>query len=380
MNNNNNSNDNSLSNNNNEYYPIMGKSNSSDLEVYNKDKDNIKNIYMLNFNQPELMIKNKKIEREDKKIMLKNDIILNINNELKQYYIYTKEQVNNLFRRYIYFIERKESLYTRKRFSSEPTLMKMDSSDDIESKIDDLDYSDKLIKAISANLEYARNTLNNYNHVSIWTTLLYMSSQLKFKVLYDRCSGKDQKKKKKKKKKNDLLNRSFVKETRHQNIKSSPLSDKLMISLIIKQISRIIEFLIDDYGDIYLATTICYLFKPFLFKDEKLKNRLLRLIKECINNIRKYQLYVIANHLLKYGPEENNRNAEKNEFKFSCKDCKKFEFSDGKCKCGRVLLCEECHKKTLGLFIWCPGCGHGGHMNHILGIKNPCKACGHRCI
>ena len=123
---------------------------------------------MLNFNQQELQVKNKIIEKEDKKINLKNDITLNINNELKQYYIFSKEQINNLFRRYIYYIERKETLYTRKRFSSDPHLFKIESSEDNENNIDELDFSDKLIRAISANLEYAKNSLNNYNHVSIY--------------------------------------------------------------------------------------------------------------------------------------------------------------------------------------------------------------------
>ena len=377
-------------NNNKDNSHIIEKKFTDELELFNKENDNIKNIYMMNFNQQELQLKNKIIEKEDKKINLKNDITLNINNELKQYYIFSKEQINNLFRRYIYYIERKETLYTRKRFSSDPHLFKIESSDDNENNIDELDFSDKLIRAISANLEYAKNVLNNYNHVSIWNTLQYMANQPVFRQLYDIYSGKEQKKKKKRKKKNNKQNKSFEKDKqlydfknyRNQINKSSPLTYKFMANLMIKQISRIIEYLIDDYGDIYLATTICYLFKPILFKDEKLKPRLLRLIKECINNIRKYQLYVIANHLLKYGPEENNITNEKNEFKFSCRDCKKFEFKEGKCNCGKILLCEECHKKTIGLFFWCSGCGHGGHLNHIIKTVNnfSCKGCGHHCL
>ena len=77
-----------------------------------------------------------------------------------------------------------------------------------------------------------------------------------------------------------------------------PSSLKLMTTLVVNQLSKIIDYLIDDYGDIYLATIICYLFKPVLFKDEKIKKRILRLIKDCVNNLRKYQLYVAANHLI----------------------------------------------------------------------------------
>ena len=153
----------------------------------------------------------------------------------------------------------------------------------------------------------------------------------------------------------------------------------IMTNLIINHLSRIIEYLIDTYGDIYLATIICYLFKPILFRDEKLKIRILKLIRQCENNLRKYQLYVDANHLIKYGPEENNKIEEKNEYKFifSCKNCGMNEFNEGKCKCGKILLCEECHKKAQGLFIWCSGCGHGGHINHINKVNSSysCKEC-----
>ena len=161
----------------------------------------------------------------------------------------------------------------------------------------------------------------------------------------------------------------------------SKTSIKLMTNLFINQLSRIIEFLIDTYGDIYLATIISYLFKPILFKDGIIKERILKLIKQCINNLRRYQLYVDANHLFKYGPKEINIIKEKDyKFIFSCKNCGNHEFREGKCKCGRVLLCEECHKKTSGIFIWCSGCGHGGHISHIKKTKAlfSCKQCDHR--
>ena len=113
-----------------------------------------------------------------------------------------------------------------------------------------------------------------------------------------------------------------------------------------------------------------------------MKKRILKLIKECVYNLRKYQLFVDANHLIKYGPEENNRMNEKNTFIFKCRDCDQYKFKEGKCECGRILLCKECHKRTLGLFIWCPGCVHGGHLDHFVDTKQfyYCKGCGHQCM
>ena len=369
--------------------PIIQSKFSHEIETFNKENENIKNIYMLNFNQPEMLGKNKIIEEKDKKINLKNDIVLNIKSELRQYYIFNRDQIHNLFRSYIYYIEKKETVYTKQRFGQE-SLLKLENSEDninMEINVDELEFSKKLIKSINENLEYAKNNLNNYNHISIWSTLQYLANQSIFMQLYDLYSGKVEKKNKKKKKKNNKKDKILEKEktlvdpNNYSTTSLSKTSIKLMTNLFIKQLSNIIEFLIDTYGDIYLATIISYLFKPLLFRDEIIKERIIKLIKQCINNLRKYQLYVDANHLFKYGPEQNNKIEEKEyKFIFSCKNCGKNEFKEGKCQCGRILLCEECHKKTNGLFIWCPGCGHGGHINHIKKTKTifSCKECDHR--
>ena len=144
-----------------------------------------------------------------------------------------------------------------------------------------------------------------------------------------------------------------------------------MTNIVIKQLSQIIEYLIDDYGDLYLATIICYLFKPILFHDEKVKKRILRLIKDCVDYLRKYQLYVEANHLVKYGPEENNHIDEKSfKYNYACVKCKKCNFKDG-------IFCEGCKKVTSGLFLWCPLCGHEEHLIDINKNKSEivCSKC-----
>jgi hypothetical protein len=63
----------------------------------------------------------------------------------------------------------------------------------------------------------------------------------------------------------------------------------------------------------------------------------------------------------------------------SCKNCRR-----------RIGFCFLCHEPVNGVFVWCPGCGHGGHLDHALewfggGIDgNPVRescptGCGHRC-
>eukprot|EP00934_Nitzschia_sp_Nitz4_P001856 Nitzschia sp. Nitz4//scaffold43_size134323//5968//9728//NITZ4_003276-RA/size134323-augustus-gene-0.212-mRNA-1//1//CDS//3329551879//1856//frame0 len=67
-----------------------------------------------------------------------------------------------------------------------------------------------------------------------------------------------------------------------------------------------------------------------------------------------------------------------NAGRLSCKNCRR-----------RVGLCFLCHEPVKGIFVWCPGCGHGGHLEHALewfgGInggtaRESCPTgCGHRC-
>ena len=50
---------------------------------------------------------------------------------------------------------------------------------------------------------------------------------------------------------------------------------------------------------------------------------------------------------------------------------------------GRVGMCFLCHEPVNGIFVWCPGCGHGGHLEHALewfGKNEVCPTgCGHKC-
>lgn len=338
-------------------------------------QENINKIFMLNFNQKDLQIVNKSPTKEDRLIHLKKDTVLILNNELKQYYFFTPEQIKSLFRGYIYYIEQNENLYKRKRFQSVNDLFALEKNIDSE-KEDELTFDQKLNISISKNLLYALKHIKNYNHISVWKTLLNLSEKSTFNYIYNKFIGKEIKNKK-----SNNLNKSFEKEKsyyemRQKNMTSSDI--KLMAKLIIRQLSKIIEYLIDDYGDIYLATIICYLFKPILFQDEKIKKRCLKLIIECVYNLRKYQLYVEANHLIKYGPEENNNLDDKNYiFNYSCLNCKKNKFKNSKCSCGRIIACKECGKIISGLLLWYPSCGHEEHFSHSNKNKNEfyCNDC-----
>jgi len=55
----------------------------------------------------------------------------------------------------------------------------------------------------------------------------------------------------------------------------------------------------------------------------------------------------------------------------------------------RVGMCFLCHEPVRGMYVWCPGCGHGGHVDHALQwfgglsgkpVREMCPTgCGHKC-
>jgi len=54
------------------------------------------------------------------------------------------------------------------------------------------------------------------------------------------------------------------------------------------------------------------------------------------------------------------------------------------CRCHQCAsVCAVCHHVVKGLFVWCQGCSHGGHLEHIMNwlkSSSHCPAgCGHLC-
>lgn len=70
----------------------------------------------------------------------------------------------------------------------------------------------------------------------------------------------------------------------------------------------------------------------------------------------------------------------------SCAFCRTASGPSSRCgKCSRSLSrCGLCEQPVRGLYAWCPGCSHGGHLTHMLdwySRKKFCPTgCGHKCI
>ena len=67
-----------------------------------------------------------------------------------------------------------------------------------------------------------------------------------------------------------------------------------------------------------------------------------------------------------------------------CSKCTTEKLRNGLCsECGPVAVCSLCRLAVRGLYVWCQGCCHGGHPEHIeqwfSGHKLCPAACGHEC-
>lgn len=53
-----------------------------------------------------------------------------------------------------------------------------------------------------------------------------------------------------------------------------------------------------------------------------------------------------------------------------------------KCKSSETSKCSVCENVVRGIYSWCSGCSHGGHIHHIrdwFSTNSKCPTCGHLC-
>jgi len=95
--------------------------------------------------------------------------------------------------------------------------------------------------------------------------------------------------------------------------------------------------------------------------------------ESCANCSKPLQDVTIISETDHWGQEIKSLTAQK-----TCKNCRQ-----------RLRLCFLCHQPVMGVFAWCPGCGHGGHLEHALewfgasniyALQGMCPTgCGHKC-
>ncbi|XP_071158267.1 GATOR2 complex protein WDR24-like isoform X1 [Mytilus galloprovincialis] len=102
----------------------------------------------------------------------------------------------------------------------------------------------------------------------------------------------------------------------------------------------------------------------------------------------RFKLWTVSNTLinLSHLGSISMMNHQSTTINVTCNQCNRVLTKVGwlchKCK-SVINSCAVCHLPVKGLFVWCQGCSHGGHINHIqewLTISKQCPTgCGHIC-
>jgi WD40 repeat protein len=108
-----------------------------------------------------------------------------------------------------------------------------------------------------------------------------------------------------------------------------------------------------------------------------------------IDLLSRFELWNVANKVIRLCPLPyiNSLNQNSTTIYTTCGLCRKPLTSKVGWICERCKTqpsnCSVCHVAVTGLYVWCQGCGHGGHLYHIqewLSNNTLCPAgCGHHC-
>ena len=143
-----------------------------------------------------------------------------------------------------------------------------------------------------------------------------------------------------------------------------------------------------ESGDVQMAVTVLIVLQNRLEDgiDSHTKEEWFLAYLELLSRRR---LWTIANKIIKLSniPTITTLNQDSTTINTICGGCNKAAALPKSWFCGRcktnTSLCSVCHLPVKGLYAWCQGCGHGGHLVHVQEwVKNnrQCPAgCGHLC-
>lgn len=89
-----------------------------------------------------------------------------------------------------------------------------------------------------------------------------------------------------------------------------------------------------------------------------------------IGLLRRFCLWSVSNQVVKLSTSRaiSCLSQASTTLHVNCSHCKRP--MNGGAGCGRcrrcASMCAVCHHVVKGLFVWCQGCSHGGHLQHIM--------------
>ncbi|KAL9547640.1 hypothetical protein PS6_007035 [Mucor atramentarius] len=144
-----------------------------------------------------------------------------------------------------------------------------------------------------------------------------------------------------------------------------------------------------DQGDIQMCVTLYLVLEKYLNIDNE---RIEDWFTAYIELLHRFKLWSTATAIIKACKVQNvrERNENATTVNIACNTC--FKLVNGTTggswacdKCHRLLNpCSLCHQTVRGLYVWCQGCNHGGHLIHMRDwfvTEKLCPTgCGHTCV
>uniref|UniRef100_A0A3Q2SPK9 GATOR2 complex protein WDR24 n=1 Tax=Fundulus heteroclitus TaxID=8078 RepID=A0A3Q2SPK9_FUNHE len=142
-----------------------------------------------------------------------------------------------------------------------------------------------------------------------------------------------------------------------------------------------------EQGDVQMAVSV------LIVLGERIRKEIDDLTQEhwymsYIDLLQRFELWNVSNEVIKLSTCSaiTCLNQTSTTLHINCTNCKR-PMSNKGWICDRCRQCASacavCHHVVKGLFVWCQGCSHGGHLEHIMNwLRNNahCPAgCGHMC-
>uniref|UniRef100_A0A8C4SX32 GATOR2 complex protein WDR24 n=1 Tax=Erpetoichthys calabaricus TaxID=27687 RepID=A0A8C4SX32_ERPCA len=142
-----------------------------------------------------------------------------------------------------------------------------------------------------------------------------------------------------------------------------------------------------EQGDVQMAVSMLIVLGDRIRKEiDELTQE--HLYTSYVDLLQRFELWNVSNEVIKLSTCSaiNCLNQASTTLHINCSNCKR-PMSNKGWICDRchqcASICAVCHHVVKGLFVWCQGCSHGGHLEHImkwLRTKSQCPAgCGHLC-
>uniref|UniRef100_UPI00398EAD0D GATOR2 complex protein WDR24-like n=1 Tax=Pristiophorus japonicus TaxID=55135 RepID=UPI00398EAD0D len=142
-----------------------------------------------------------------------------------------------------------------------------------------------------------------------------------------------------------------------------------------------------EQGDVQMAISVLIVLGDRIKKeiDEQTQEHW---YMSYIDLLQRFRLWNVANEVIKLSTcrSINCLNQASTTLHVNCNNCKRPMNTRGwmceRCRRG-ASTCAVCHHAVKGLFVWCQGCTHGGHLQHVMDWfqhHSHCPTgCGHLC-